>query len=1063
MSDLAALNITIKVSGVGEAEASFNQVKRAGKDLQRDFDTLNSTKFDALISNIQRIAAAVGGLYILEKVMSSWYGLLKNGILAVDNFQKKIIGTSYIMATMSEVPAPDLGKAYAEWTEFHKWLYAESVRVDKQSAASSGEIFAVALELEKKGVVADTQEQMETVGRFVDLMKGVIPTFASLEQQARGEIEAVLSGTTRMGAQTAQVLASIDPEFKKHIANARENNTVLKYFKSILPQIEAYTKQLMGTWDAVGASLKSAWDIVQVNAFGDAHKDVVAFATQLGNRLVDNGALTAEGTKLAEALGKAWSEAKDQATQFVDYVLNNMPEIVSNVKAVASGLGAIGSAALASIRGVAALVKELQAVSQNPVLMGILGAAAGSRFGPVGAAAGAVIGAGTAMDSRVKAAEDYLHQKEFEGYETSITEQTAGFTMPVAGAGAKAPPHPAVRPFTGKEPKGGGGGGREDAEANRLMSLFDSLTKDIARLSEGKLSEIEANYEKTLDQIYKSTEHRVVTQAELEVLNTKRKNLQKTKAEEDYELFVAKASGDQFKEIAAQQKKHLSDYKGFKNAEQNIADITARANVVAEVTRYSEITNIQITYIDAMASASPLLQDQLAWKTQSLDLDNKLALSAINKTVAENPYLAYLKDEMVSHQELVNLAKQYQLAIEKWKVEGISGGVKSYLLQAKQEMETGLSDATKKTLTDVQNTFASGFAQATVDALHGKATDFGKIFTSMFDKAVYDMSEYSYKNMFQSAATGIGSLLGFDLSGMVKPDGSSARPFYVKDVTGSLFGGKGSSLFGTGIPEVDSVTNQWNSIGNSLGSVFNNGTNALNDSSKYWQYMFGSSNQELQSNAGNYYNVFSASNAGLFNTAVGYGNVFTGAVNGLTGWANGFAGILNQFLNAMAGNKSSGLGRLLGGLVRGGIGLLSGGMSLSEASNAGAGTYSAFNVSGSGSNMAFSLIRHAGGMLYAHSGMILPRLASDEVPFIGLSGERVLNRQETADYNSGKPDVVVSPNVTVINNAKNTDSKVEQTPAGDIIVTIDELTATAYSRRGSLFKVINQGNTVVRR
>lgn len=69
---------------------------------------------------------------------------------------------------------------------------------------------------------------------------------------------------------------------------------------------------------------------------------------------------------------------------------------------------------------------------------------------------------------------------------------------------------------------------------------------------------------------------------------------------------------------------------------------------------------------------------------------------------------------------------------------------------------------------------------------------------------------------------------------------------------------------------------------------------------------------------------------------------------------------------------------------------------------------------------------HSGGMLGA-----------DERPFIGLTGERVLNRQETANY--GKP-IIVQPNVRIINN--HSGAKVDQrtTDDGDIELTVRAIT-----------------------
>ncbi len=54
---------------------------------------------------------------------------------------------------------------------------------------------------------------------------------------------------------------------------------------------------------------------------------------------------------------------------------------------------------------------------------------------------------------------------------------------------------------------------------------------------------------------------------------------------------------------------------------------------------------------------------------------------------------------------------------------------------------------------------------------------------------------------------------------------------------------------------------------------------------------------------------------------------------------------------------------------------------------------------------------HSGGPIYAHAGW--PRLASDEVPIIAQTGERVLSRSQNRDYEAGMPDGQNKNGVTI--------------------------------------------------
>ncbi len=360
MADIATLGLKIETAQVEQGIKSLDRLQQAGDRAEKSTKNLEdsssrmgramgqaggmaSSAASQLAGVVGVTLSVAGAFYAAEKAVSSWYGMISRGVGIVDDYQKQIVGTSYILTTMSNVPPPNLGLAYGEWKNYFTWLYQQSLEADKKSAASAQEIFGVSVELAKKGVVAASEKEMDTIGRLTDLMKAVTPAYASLEMQARGEVEAMLSGTTRMGAQTAIILSQIDPLFKKNIASARENNTVLEYMRSLLPQIKQYTTDLMGTWDAVSASLKSTWQVINIKAFGDAHRDVVGFASQLAEKLVQNGQLTADGERAALALGTAWSAAKGRISEAVDYVLNNTDKVISDLEAVVFSASKIAS------------------------------------------------------------------------------------------------------------------------------------------------------------------------------------------------------------------------------------------------------------------------------------------------------------------------------------------------------------------------------------------------------------------------------------------------------------------------------------------------------------------------------------------------------------------------------------------------------------------------------------------------------------------------------------------------------------------------------------------------
>jgi hypothetical protein len=93
---------------------------------------------------------------------------------------------------------------------------------------------------------------------------------------------------------------------------------------------------------------------------------------------------------------------------------------------------------------------------------------------------------------------------------------------------------------------------------------------------------------------------------------------------------------------------------------------------------------------------------------------------------------------------------------------------------------------------------------------------------------------------------------------------------------------------------------------------------------------------------------------------------------------------------------------------------------------------------------------------------------ADGMGLMGEAGyESVMPLTRTASGDLGVRSVGgdTKPQVTVIvnNNSSKVDTKTEQNANGDVITTIDDLAAKAYSRRGALHKVINAGSAPTRR
>jgi hypothetical protein len=307
----------------------------------------------------------------------------------------------------------------------------------------------------------------------------------------------------------------------------------------------------------------------------------------------------------------------------------------------------------------------------------------------------------------------------------------------IAGSKGEAPE--SGKGGTGKKGKGGGGkGGGADAEQNRLNSLFDTLTKEEASLSGGKAAEIYANLDKTLAQIQGKAEHRAVDQAEVEVLARSVAAKKIEKLYEDQSLWVAKEYGDQTASLNAEEAEKLKtvrytgemshqDQLKLWNLQQGIREVYTKKRIANDLEIADTELNSQKTYLDALASASPYLEDQLILKKKSLELENQLAQDAITKLMLQKEELRGYEDIFRQRQKEINQAKKYNLEMENNKgfqgwaygrskeagqrdtFKDMMGGAENFIQQGLSSGIQGVLSKDKDSLKNIGKTIVQGF------------------------------------------------------------------------------------------------------------------------------------------------------------------------------------------------------------------------------------------------------------------------------------------------------------------------------------------------------------------
>ena len=478
-----------------------------------------------------------------------------------------------------------------------------------------------------------------------------------------------------------------------------------------------------------------------------------------------------------------------------------------------------------------------------------------------------------------------------------------------------------------------------------------------------------------------------------------------------------------------------------------------RLDVINQQVRPLEAQKTWLSEVDkftsSIASNSPLITEQLKYQAESLDLQQKIGRADLDIWIAKNYEALKLTQFDVEH--LKNLQKQsqeaerLQQAMKRWKTEGIMGGFKIDAIESENTARTWQAEQTAAWLKNIPSSVSQTLASGFMDYLKGKKPDLDALAWSMGEKMVQASIENFMVQLMPFINKGVLGIFGESTATAtgLKPDGSS--PFsalWVRDASGGSRAWDGITSGGM----YGAMRNPTEKDAQDLYNVYAYGNDITDQNSLDMLNVIDYGSGALDQNVANYGGMFSAASTGLTETAGTFGGVFSNFLSGLArvGGGGGGGGILGTLI--------SGIGSAIGGLFGGGMS-----MGLGETMGwAGAGSYQGFNVSGAGSNMLFRPM-HSGGIVRAHGG-----LAPDEIPAILQTGERVLSRGQNADY-EGARSPVIEQNIIINNNAPKTEAKTETQANGDIIITIDQLTAAAYSRRGLLHKAINAGNNPVRR
>ena len=626
--NLAAPDITKMGEAAKSSGDKLSGVSAQGKQAAGALETVASGAGSAAtqLLAVAGVTLSIGGAaYLMKQAWDGWFDLVSGGIKAVDDYKRAIIGAAAHMADLSVAGTPK-AEAYGEWTQYFEWLWAKAKEVDQKVAASGREIFEMAMQMAKKGVIAQTTEDVETLGFLMDKLKSVTQGMTNMTGQLHSEVRALFAGTINMHSQLAEALQEIDANFKSNYENARKTGEVLPYLATLLEGIKIASKDTAETWEAVHSTMQSLWQEIQIEAFGEAYKDVVKFAKEIVGHLYEGGQLTEEGRRLAESLGRAWGNVKEKVGGFVDYFLNNSDKIIADIGSMASALAIVAGWAFQAAGFMADMVHALNNLGPGLADLGPLSAAAmGDPF----------------ADWAVNLQKAKEEAKALQG------AAGGGGGGGWGGLSPTAPVTPGVKAYLGKTEKGGGGGGAAGKDpAEEMEQIVKRLEDAIAHASLERAAMIErefGNWKKKILEVgasYEQTNEAMVTAGRWRAA-------QMDKLEKELTKMAIHETEDRYTKLEMEErelrKKFLegvTDPALIKRFEDQINQIMGSKTKKAMEQTIKDISGLWKQYFDVLAQGDPYNQKTWSARWSRLELEHREKLRQLEDLAKHDRVIA---------------------------------------------------------------------------------------------------------------------------------------------------------------------------------------------------------------------------------------------------------------------------------------------------------------------------------------------------------------------------------------------------------------------------------------
>jgi len=329
---VAENQVKLIISAIDNTKAAFDNVNRQLNSM--------STQVSLAAGKFLAIKAAV------EEIGQALISAFKPAYDAVEQYNQSVIKIAAMMTSLAGAQGQsDIPGYYKQATEYAQWLVNELEKIDAKTIASAQDLMMMTEEMAKQGIfLKDNKEELEAFTNIANAVAVISQGSAAKEIQLRQEIRALLQGQVDAHSQLAsQLNAMVGGTLKQKVELWKQEGTIIQNIGNLLKGYSEASKDLEGTWGAIGSTLQTLKNQIMKMGFREAYTEINKFLKSIIEFTKENAETISSG------IHKGWLAVKGVLESIWNIIEPFAPLfalIGQLIGMVANGLGLIASVIL---------------------------------------------------------------------------------------------------------------------------------------------------------------------------------------------------------------------------------------------------------------------------------------------------------------------------------------------------------------------------------------------------------------------------------------------------------------------------------------------------------------------------------------------------------------------------------------------------------------------------------------------------------------------------------------------------------------------------------------------